>query len=78
MCKYCDTETIQKQIDKYEQDKIDVFELMKHAIFYTGDGYDGTLYFGNGTAYVSEGLALESWDDEFPTIEYCPICGRKL
>lgn len=78
MCKYCDTEIIQKQIDKYEQDKIDVFELMKHAIFYTGDGYDGTLYFGDGTAYIPEGLFWESWGDESPIVSFCLICGRKL
>lgn len=77
-CKYCDTETIQKQIVKYEQGKINVFDLMKHAVFFTGDGYDGELYFGDGTAYSPEGLVLESWDDEGPNVTYCPVCGRKL
>lgn len=78
MCKYCNTENIQHQIAKYEQGKISVFDLMKNAVFFTVDGYDGTLYFGDGTAYVPEGLALESWGDESPTVSFCPICGRKL
>lgn len=79
MCKYCDTESIHKQIVDYENDKLSVFELMKSAVFYTGDGYDGSLYFGDGTAYVpEEGLMLESWSDESPKVIYCPVCGRKL
>ena len=78
MCKYCDTENIQKQINRYERDKISVFELMKDAVFFTGDGYDGTLYFGDGSAYCPEGFSLDSWGDECPDIIFCPVCGRKL